>query len=663
MKNEPTLTALALVATLLTGCVDTRDAARRARPLELPAAPRSAEERLASDTLSERTAAPWTVRQDRALRTVSFAAPARGTGPRVTGADTGAATLAFIDRHRDVFAVRRPADELVVKETRIDELSMKHIRLGQVQRGLEVVGADLAVHYDASDRIMSIHQRYVPNLDRLDLTPAISAADATARIRTFAAYANEVVTVTREPKLVVFARRGFANLAWQTTILAGRHGWTVHVDASTGTVLDRLAHEHTLEGFGLGIDGTRRKVQYSRESGANLLFDATRPASIRLFDGHGSPNYLEQATAVSSSLPESSWDAAPSLAPGAAVDAAVWIGHTADFYATNFGRKGWDDANGLMQVIVHVGDGNGPSFANAFYSSTDNVVAVGDGDDTFGSYAAPLDVMAHEYSHAVTHFSSGLVYQDQSGALNESFSDIMGNAVEHAVRPDPDANWLMGEGMVRATGGPSRNLRDPHDESSFFPQPAHLSEYIQTTEDSGGVHSNSGIPNHAAYLMTMGGTNSVSKVTVSGGIGWDNLAKVFYRANTVYLNPSSDFAAAAEATLQAAVDLGLSEADIATIDCAWKAVGVADGDCVTIQTEAAENPPATPDATATDVDSDGDTTLPEKSSEARKKAKARAAQPAAADRGCSAGGRVEPSTPWLLVLAGLVVVARSRRRR
>jgi MYXO-CTERM domain-containing protein len=101
-----------------------------------------------------------------------------------------------------------------------------------------------------------------------------------------------------------------------------------------------------------------------------------------------------------------------------------------------------------------------------------------------------------------------------------------------------------------------------------------MSKYNATTEDNGGVHINSGIPNNAAYLMTMGGTNKTSKIAVTNGIGWEKAEQVWYRAATQYFGATSDFKAAAQGTLSAAADLGYSESNKATIECAWIAVGV-----------------------------------------------------------------------------------------
>jgi hypothetical protein len=121
-----------------------------------------------------------------------------------------------------------------------------------------------------------------------------------------------------------------------------------------------------------------------------------------------------------------------------------------------------------------------------------------------------------------------------------------------------------------------------------------MTKYVQTQQDNGGVHINSGIPNNAAFLMASGGTNPTSKIEVTYGIGWEKAEKVWYRANTEYFTSSTNFAQAAQGTMQAAKDLGLTDNEQNIIDCAWKATGVVQGSCETLTDPAATAPETTP---------------------------------------------------------------------
>lgn len=178
----------------------------------------------------------------------------------------------------------------------------------------------------------------------------------------------------------------------------------------------------------------------------------------------------------------------------------------------------------------------------------------GDGDgQTFKALSGANDIIAHELTHAVTERTSNLKYQDQSGALNESFSDVFGYFV------DPD-DWLMGEDVYTpgTEGDGLRSLKDPE----RYNQPAHMYQYQSGSQDNGGVHTNSGIPNKAAYLTI-------------NEIGKDKAEQIYYLALTQYLTQNSEFSDAKTALKEAANKLyGDNSAEADAIDKAWTEVGV-----------------------------------------------------------------------------------------
>jgi Zn-dependent metalloprotease len=208
-----------------------------------------------------------------------------------------------------------------------------------------------------------------------------------------------------------------------------------------------------------------------------------------------------------------------------------WTGVTYDYYASNFGRDSYDDAGAELVSFVHYGVG----YQNAFWDGFEMV---------YGDGFAVNDVTAHELTHAVTERTAGLEYQDQPGALNESISDQAGWDV------DP-GDSTMGEDLPI---GAIRDMRNP----GAFGQPATASQYVCTTSDNGGVHTNSGIPNKVYANLV-------------DSLGRGSAAQVRYRAQTVYLGPNATFADARAAEQQAASDLGLSAT---TVGNAWQAQGV-----------------------------------------------------------------------------------------
>jgi Zn-dependent metalloprotease len=208
-----------------------------------------------------------------------------------------------------------------------------------------------------------------------------------------------------------------------------------------------------------------------------------------------------------------------------------------------------------------------------------------DSGQRFDFFSGALDVVAHELTHGVTDYSSRLEYVNESGALNESFSDMMGTSVEFFFQPAGNgplqADYLIGEDIavdvVTGTLNGFRSMANP----ALFDQPDHYSKRAilppDDAHDNGGVHTNSGIPNHAFYLAIEGGTNRTSgiRVTGVGAANREQIEKVFYRAFTQLMPSNADFAMARAITLRAAQELyGLNSAPYNAVRDAWTAVGV-----------------------------------------------------------------------------------------
>jgi thermolysin len=216
---------------------------------------------------------------------------------------------------------------------------------------------------------------------------------------------------------------------------------------------------------------------------------------------------------------------------------------------------------------------------NAFYCC-DGLLVYGNGDGrVFTFLAGGFDVVAHEWTHGVTDFTSRLIYQDESGALNEAFSDIMAAAMEFYYQPTgsgrDQADWLIAEDVVLLSPGFLRSLNNPV--AGGEPDHYSLRQFIGTSTDDGGVHFNLTIATHAFYLAVAGGRNRVSGITVPGvGMGnIERMERIFYRAFTMLMAPNSRFSDARHATLQAASDLfGSGSGERTQLEQAWTAVGV-----------------------------------------------------------------------------------------
>ncbi|MBZ5601809.1 MAG: M4 family metallopeptidase [Acidobacteriia bacterium] len=246
------------------------------------------------------------------------------------------------------------------------------------------------------------------------------------------------------------------------------------------------------------------------------------------------------------------------------------LGATFDFYLAAYQRNSIDNQGLPLKATVHYGDG----YNNAFWNGQQMVFGDGDGS-IFGDFTAPLDVIGHELTHGVTGSQANLTYQGQAGALNESISDVFGSLVKQyaAKQTANQADWLIGKGLLlnrndlalRSMAKPgSAYENDPLLGSD--PQPAAMLRYDESAEDNGGVHINSGIPNHAFYLAA----------TAIGGFAWVKAGQIWYDTLLdARLKQSADFAAFANLTvMNAAQRYGTTSIERKAVIDAWTQVGV-----------------------------------------------------------------------------------------
>lgn len=239
-------------------------------------------------------------------------------------------------------------------------------------------------------------------------------------------------------------------------------------------------------------------------------------------------------------------------------------GTTYDFYLQVLKRNSIDGKGMRIDSSVHYSK----QYNNAFWNGSQMVYGDGDGK-LFTGFTGAIDVIAHELTHGVTQYTvpgGGLVYDGQSGALNESISDVFGSVVKqwHLKQTPQAADWLIGAGiMTPAVGKALRSMAQPGDTAvtwSGDDQPATMAGYVQ----DGDVHTNSGIPNHAFYLAAMKlGVNS-----------WEKAGPIWYQALSL-LHSDASFVDAANATVKAAEMLfGVKSSEAAAVQAAWHEVGV-----------------------------------------------------------------------------------------
>jgi Zn-dependent metalloprotease len=246
------------------------------------------------------------------------------------------------------------------------------------------------------------------------------------------------------------------------------------------------------------------------------------------------------------------------------------LGHTFDFYLASYHRNSIDNKGLPLIASVHYSS----KYNNAFWNG--HQMVFGDGDGVyFNDFTVPLDVIGHELTHGVTGSEANLLYQGQSGALNESISDVFGSLVKQYVlqQTADKADWLIGAGLftskvkgtaLRSMKAPGTAYNDPV--LGKDPQPADMAHYVNTTSDNGGVHINSGIPNRAFYLTA----------TKIGGYAWQKAGQIWYDTLLDHnLKQSSNFAAFADLTIRhATVLFGSKSTERQAVADAWQQVGV-----------------------------------------------------------------------------------------
>lgn len=524
--------------------------------------------------LEAESGARWRAVFDRRLATATVVArvgDAGGRQPRVI-ADPAAAARALVAGHEGLFGAAA-AGELIVRDVAPDGLGGTRVRFEARVAGLPLEAGDVTVVVDAAGAVRAVAGR-APRRAELAATPAIPADEAVAAALAWVGSAAPDVALALEapPELVATLVGDEARPAWRVRVAGDGTANPARVvrrellvDAAEGAILIEREGlwSGRAQGSGIGVDGTRRALDVWRErDGTYALRDLTRaPAGIRTYTAGGRERLPGRA--VRSADPHR-WDE-EGPAAGAAVDAHAWAAAVYDYLADVHGRPSLDGRDGGVRLVVHFGDG----YANAFWDGRHAVF--GDGDGEIGPFAGAVDIVAHELFHAVTEHESGLVYAGESGALSESLSDVFATFVE--MRAD-GGDWTIGED---AMDPPLRDLADPWASGL----PSHMSEYVhlplRPETDMGGVHVNSTIPSHAAYLVAVGGRHRRSGVRVNG-IGVARTRRIWYRAATVYLGPAAGFSEFAVATLAAAEDLhGPGSQPVAAVEAAWRAVGVWDG--------------------------------------------------------------------------------------
>jgi thermolysin len=466
-----------------------------------------------------------------------------------------------------------------------------HERLDQYHDGVKVFGGEVVRQLNGGQTVSLLGVVYAGI--RVETEPVLGPQDAAAVV---AGLTGTDVGPGIAPELVILPTdEGGYVLAYRVRVLTEDDLAVFFIDARTGGVAMRYSDLQTAVGTGQGVHNDTKKLSTSLRNGTNLAIDVMRPPAIYTYDLRGNLSRTQQYLNGSVMLNESdvAADADNAWTDAAIVDAHAYAGWTYDYLYKRFNRRGLDNRDRTMTSVVHPvrrEDWAGaPSsvlnlyYLNAFYAGR-GIMVYGEGlppGVTMGGrqwnyFSGAIDVVAHELGHGVTDYTSDLIYRNESGALNEALSDIIGTSVEFFYQEAGTgylkADYLLGEDLT----APSRAFRSMSDPQAYG-DPDHYSRRYLGPDDNGGVHSNSGIANNAFYLAIEGGTNRTSGLRVQGvgAANRERVEKAFFRAFTQLLPNNATFSMARAATLQAARDLYGSGSDVErAIEQAWTAVGV-----------------------------------------------------------------------------------------
>jgi bacillolysin len=346
----------------------------------------------------------------------------------------------------------------------------------------------------------------------------------------------------------------------------------VYVDANTGEILleEEIIHHVNTPGTAVTSYSGTQTIIADSFSGSYRLRETTRGNGVNTYDMNEGTSY---GSAVDFTDADNNWNNVNADLDQYATDAHWGAEMTYDYFFYQHGRNSIDDGGFALNSYVHY-DVN---YDNAFWDGTR--MTYGDGNGTTDDPLTSIDIAGHEISHGLTTFTAALNYSAESGALNESFSDIFGTSIENYARPS-NWNWTMGEDI----GGAFRSMSNPN---AFTDPDTYFGTYWAslTGGDNGGVHTNSGVQNYWYYLMVQGGsgTNDQGDVYAVSGLGFAQASQITFRNLTVYLTPTSEYADARFYAIQSAIDLfGGCTPQVETTTNAWYAVGVGNAYVATV---------------------------------------------------------------------------------
>lgn len=475
--------------------------------------------------------------------------------------------IKFLDENKPLFGIGSTADDLKTVEVKKDKTGDTYVKFVQVINGVKVKGSLINVHFDKNGAIVSVNGKLGENKSITTLgSEAISESNAVEIAKKQYTYKNlrnipeaEKLILTKDNKNYEVFK---VNISYTEPTIGN---YDVFIEAHSGKVIqveNNIRFDGATAGTGIDVLGNVKNLNLYLSSGSYQMKDVTKSAAssivtYSLNHGNSYSGPVSNSTNYFSSEDQK-----------ASVSANYNAGKVIDFYKNLFNRNSLDDKGMTINSFTNYGN----YYNNAFWDGYEMVYGDGDGT-TFTYLSGDLSVVGHEMTHGVIDNTAALQYHNQSGALNESIADVFGVLISTYDKYNVStggnwmfntADWVIGNDIYTPyiSGDALRSLSNP----ALYGQPDKMSAYKNSpdtgTGDWGGVHTNSGIPNKAAYL-------------IAKNVGMEKTAKIYYRALLNYMSTDTDFVGARNSLGQAAADLyGDSSAEVTAVNNAFNDVEV-----------------------------------------------------------------------------------------
>lgn len=452
-----------------------------------------------------------------------------------------------------------------------DKLKIRHLKYQLTYNNIKIENCIVILHIKNNNEIYAINGKVVPNSIKIQSTSKIKKEESIKLAKKHISVNQKITWMKNHPfsveEIFILSNNEIIKTykvdVYAAEPLIRKYVYVNTLNGKIEKTIDRIHFTDVIGSAQTMYSGTK-SITTNFNNNQYTLSESGRGNGINTLNLN---NYVDYGIATDFLDQDNNWNNTTNN-DHAATDAHFGSESVYDYYLNHFGRNSLDNQGAIINSYIHYGN----AYNNAFWDG--DKITYGDGDGTNYTPFTSLEIVGHELTHGITQHTSNLEYLNESGALNESFSDIFGVLIEYQYTPNI-ANYLIGD--IIHTG--HLGFRDMSNPNVFDDPDTYLGTYWHTDEaiDNGGVHTNSGVQNFWFYLLVNGGSgvNDLGNNYIINPISMENAAQIIYRSMSIYLTPTSQYADAREYSIQAAIDLyGECSPEVISVTNAWYAVGV-----------------------------------------------------------------------------------------